>query len=279
MTFAKQHLAELARSSRRTAIISAIGALVVFASLGISGLVMIRTIRNVDELNKQNSLLTTKNNDLLKINVALEGEIADKTARSRSLDEQIKTLTAKRDLAERRTAASEYECDNLKVALTSAATPGELQTLQSEAKENEKETSPEIAAPPRDQSRLQARREWEAGQAVRNKAPASAESHFKKAIQADPTYPAPYNSLGRLKLDNKMPDQAIALYKQALDRSSTYTPAIYNLAIAYKKTGHNREALEYAGLFQKLSSDGVRARKLLAFVSAAHDETPPAPFR
>jgi len=279
MTFTKRHLAELARSSRRAAILSAIGALVVFAALTISSFIMLRTTRKAEELSNQNALLTNKNNDLLKTNGALEGEIAEKTARSRSLDEQIKTLTAKRDLAERRTAASEYECDNLKVGLTSAATPGDLQKLQSEAKEHEKEASLPTADPDRDQARQQARDEWEAGLAARDKAPAAAESHFKKAIQADPTYAAPYNSLGRLKFDNKKLDEAIALYKQALDRSSTYTPAIYNLAIAYKKIGHNADALEYARLFQKLSSDGVRVRKLLAFVSAAHDEMPPVQFR
>jgi tetratricopeptide (TPR) repeat protein len=274
MTILEQHAGRLARASKKTALISAVGALIVFASFAVGSYLMLKTLGDLDvkatDLKAQISEKQTLKYNLDKELQAKKQEVENV---KRELDQQIRLANAAR--SEKDAAVAELQ--ELNGELLAASTPKACQELQTVARDLQREAPPITGTGP-EQARSHARDEWEAGLAVREKDPIAAEAHFRNAMQIDPTYAAPCNSLGRLKFDDKKADEAIALYRQALERSPTYTPAMYDLAIAYKRTGHP-DALKYARMFEKLSPDRARARKLLEFVSAKRAEKPPVQFR
>lgn len=74
-----------------------------------------------------------------------------------------------------------------------------------------------------------------------------AEGHYKRAIEIRPTFSEAKVNLGNLYLDEGRLEQAIALYKQALNDMLYPTPYIAetNLGWAYFKKGDSARALEH----------------------------------
>jgi tetratricopeptide (TPR) repeat protein len=237
----------LARASRRAAVISAIGALVVFLAMGV-GAVMFRTMTaNLDEQIGKKAALQQQ----------LDQQILAKRELQSTLDKKIEALrNTERELASANhdKTAAQGEAQDLADRIVAVHAPDALAELQQQV------------APPSSSSTTphdRARSEWRAGLAIRNKDPAAARSHFEAAIQANSDYAAPYNSLGRLAFDRHEFDRAVAYYRQALQRAPTYTPALYNLAVTCEKQGNHAEARKYARELLRLQPDNGRAQKLV----------------
>ncbi len=71
---------------------------------------------------------------------------------------------------------------------------------------------------------------------------------YKRAIQLDPFFPIPYNNLGYLYHNIGRDDEAIELYKKAIENDPGYPDALNNLAVVYQIRGKFDEAI---GLYKK----------------------------
>ncbi len=115
---------------------------------------------------------------------------------------------------------------------------------------------------------------------------ADAESAYRKAIQIDPTYAAPYNDLGvLLESQGKLADSEQA-YRHALTLDPQYIQAHANLAMLYEHTQRPEEALIHWLKRYQLGEQGTpgtdRARERLAtaeFWGALEDYAPIDPER
>jgi tetratricopeptide (TPR) repeat protein len=110
--------------------------------------------------------------------------------------------------------------------------------------------------------RERARAEWRAGLAIRRTDPARAVAHFDAAIRADTSFPAPYNSLGRMEFDRGNRAKATEYYRAALAQSRAYSPALYNLAIVNLIEGRVAEAQAQASELVRLRPDDRKAQEL-----------------
>lgn len=256
MTPLQQPLASLARSSKRAALIAAMGALIVFVSLGIGSLVIISANKELDNKHRELSQQIADKENLKKdLDQKIEASRLALEQTEQALARQRQETTAARQqtaTAQQQTAAAQSEIQDITDRLGADSSPQACQELQKEIAPLEQSSTLDLA-----------RKEFRAGLAVRNKDAALAEQHFQKAIEADPTYAAPYNALGRLKLKSGKTAEAVALYQQALQHSPTYAPAIYNLARAYEIRGERVKALEYAKALQRLRPDDLMTRALL----------------
>jgi tetratricopeptide (TPR) repeat protein len=93
--------------------------------------------------------------------------------------------------------------------------------------------------------RLQAQAVWRQGYKLYTQGDkAGAIKLYEQAKGIDPTYAAPYNSLGRMagEVDAGVDEQK--LYKEAVTRDPQYAPALHNLALTYAQQGETKKAIE-----------------------------------
>lgn len=67
---------------------------------------------------------------------------------------------------------------------------------------------------------------------------------YKRAIELNKAFPIPYNNLGLLYHNIGRDDLAVELYKKALENDPAYPDALNNLAVVYHSTGKRDEAIE-----------------------------------
>jgi tetratricopeptide (TPR) repeat protein len=98
-----------------------------------------------------------------------------------------------------------------------------------------------------------------------------AEELYRRATEADPGYVLAYFDLGNVLDELGRLDESIAAYLKAVTLSPRYADAHYNLALAYERTGQNRQALRHWHAYIKLDNRGPWAdhargqiRKLLS---------------
>lgn len=265
MTLPEPQLAALVRSSKRAAVLSALGALVVFVSLGIGSLKLFQANNDLDEQLAKKHALQQR----------LDREIEEKQALQRKLDADIQTLHAvrkERDQAKQEKAVAQAEAEDLTDRVAAAPAP-DFKELQSVVQKTVVQ-----AAAASDSARDKARAEWRAGLAIRVKDPVAARRHFEAAIEADKGYAAPYNSLGRIAFDNRDFDGAMAYYRAALEREPSYGPALYNLAVTADKQGKRPEARRYAEELRRQHPQDAKSRKLVdTLLSAGSNDMVPLP--
>ena len=66
---------------------------------------------------------------------------------------------------------------------------------------------------------------------------------YKRAIELDPAFPIPYNNLGYLYHNMGRDDDAIPLYEKAIESDPRYPDALNNLAVVYHTRGKYDEAI------------------------------------
>jgi tetratricopeptide (TPR) repeat protein len=250
MSIPEAQVAALVRSSKRAAVLSALGALVVFSALGAGSLKLLQTNGDLDQQIAKKQALQAK----------LDQDNEEKRALQAKLDQEIEAsrkVTTELARANQEKAAARAETEDLTDRVAAAA-PDSFMELPTEV---QKQVAPPAAASASPRER--ARAEWRAGFALRSKDPVAATKHFEAAIEADKNYAAPYNSLGRLAFDRHELDRATAYYREALKRSSTYAPALYNLAITSEKRGNHLEAQRYASELRRQRPEDAKARKLV----------------
>jgi tetratricopeptide (TPR) repeat protein len=96
---------------------------------------------------------------------------------------------------------------------------------------------------------------------------ASAETHYRAAVQADSRYALAYFDLGNVLDETGRFDEAVAAYKTALQLAPTYADAHYNLALAYERLREPRRALRHWTAYVRLDRSGawsVHARKQIS---------------
>ncbi len=98
-----------------------------------------------------------------------------------------------------------------------------------------------------------------------------AEELYRRATEADPGYVLAYFDLGNVLDELERLDESIAAYIKAVTLSPRYADAHYNLALAYERTGQNRNALRHWRAYVQLDNRGPWAdhargqiRKLLS---------------
>lgn len=69
-----------------------------------------------------------------------------------------------------------------------------------------------------------------------------AEVQWRQAAQVDPRRAGPWVQLGRLSLQRRQPDEAVARFNRALELSPESYEAFHGLASAHKLLGHDTEA-------------------------------------
>lgn len=69
--------------------------------------------------------------------------------------------------------------------------------------------------------------------------------HFKKAMELDPLYFAPYNNLGTLYHDRKEYIKAIEIFNNGLKLNKNIRQLYYNIGLSYHEMGELEKALEY----------------------------------
>jgi tetratricopeptide (TPR) repeat protein len=93
-----------------------------------------------------------------------------------------------------------------------------------------------------------------------------AESHYKKALEADPDYALAHFNIANLYDERGDYRHALMHYQQAVRLNPTYADAHYNLALLYQAVGHVMEAVRHWKIYLKLdpgSSWGAIARREL----------------
>lgn len=218
--------------------LSGIGALVVFTALGLGGVRLWQAETDLVEHAADKHTLQDK------LVVQAEANRATKAALARATAAETAALEATEDLVDR---------------VAAAPTPAELVELQAQVEP--KQLPPTT---PRDAARA----EWRTGHALRRQDPVAARHHFEAAIAADPSFAAPYNSLGRLAFDRHELVKATEYYQEALKRSPSYGPALYNLAIASDRQGRRDEARRYASELQRLHPENAKAGHLVERLAA-----------
>ena len=96
---------------------------------------------------------------------------------------------------------------------------------------------------------------------------ASAEKHYRLAIEADSRYALAYFDLGNVLDETGRLDDAIAAYRTAIQLAPTYADAHYNLALAHERQHQPRRALEHWKTYARLDRMGpwsVHARNQIA---------------
>jgi tetratricopeptide (TPR) repeat protein len=271
-------MAALLRTSKKAAVLSALGALIVMSAFGIAGY-MLWEVHNTsqDSMSKEaHTQQLAQELDQLRTG---ENTAKRKLAQAEK-DTQVAQAAAQ--AAQATAQAAQAAATDLTDRIAAAPTPGAFRQLQAQV-------APAVPAPttPRDKARA----EWRAGLAIRDQDPAAAHQHFEAAIAADQTYAAPYNSLGRLAFDAGKLDEAKTYYEQALQQASTYTPALYNLAVISQQQLHLEDAKRYAHQALELQPDDAKMHKLLDSLDAggtngsgahpsgttAHPAPPPSP--
>ncbi|MDH7513758.1 MAG: sulfatase-like hydrolase/transferase [Clostridiales bacterium] len=88
--------------------------------------------------------------------------------------------------------------------------------------------------------------------------------YYKKAIELDPEYPAPYYGLGHAYREEGNLEGAITCWEKALEADPDFSRAHFDLAIAYVKTGRKDKAFyllsEYKKRYSHLMSPVERER-------------------
>ena len=257
MTLSDVHMARLAKTSKRAALTSAVGAVVVFASIGMGVLLLLQKDHELDQQ------IAAKQDVVRKLNAQTEAAraAADKATRD------AKAEQAKADLALRQAKAERAEAQDLRDQIKAAGDANVCSALAKNVEDH-----PDASAP-----REQARAEWRASQAaLLKKDTRAAEQHLQKAIAADPSYAAPYNSLGRLKADRKDLQGAEELYLEAHKRSATYAPALVNLAKLTAQTRGPEAARKYAEELAQLRPNNPTAQALVRELGGSAAPAPAA---
>lgn len=83
-----------------------------------------------------------------------------------------------------------------------------------------------------------------------------ADESLQMAIRLNPEYPAAWNDLGNLCLEQNRLDEALAAYRRAVELRADYVDAWFNLGNALKRTGRHAEAA--AAFREVLARDGGR---------------------
>ena len=98
-----------------------------------------------------------------------------------------------------------------------------------------------------------------------------AEELYRHATEADPQYVLAFFDLGNVLDELDRLDESIAAYRRAVTLAPRYADAHYNLALAYERTGQNRNALRHWQAYVKIDNRGPWAdharsqiRKLLS---------------
>jgi len=76
-----------------------------------------------------------------------------------------------------------------------------------------------------------------------NRAVKKAMDQFKKAIELDPRYPLPYNGLGTVYRQTGDVEGAVFCWEKVLELNPAFSPALYNLGLAYMDKSDFRRAL------------------------------------
>jgi tetratricopeptide (TPR) repeat protein len=245
-------MAALLRTSKKAAVLSALGALIVMSAFGIAGYMLW-------EVHNTNQDSVSKEAYAQQLDQLRTGESNAKRKLAQA-EKDTQVAQAAAQAAQATAQAAQSAATDLTDRIAAAPTPASLQQLQAQV-------APGVPAPttPRDKARA----EWRAGLAIRDKDLAAAYQHFKAAIAADQTYAAPYNSLGRLAFDAGKLDDAKAYYEQALQQSPVYTPALYNLALISQQQLRIEDARRYAHQALELQPDDAKMHKLLDSLDAS----------
>lgn len=86
---------------------------------------------------------------------------------------------------------------------------------------------------------------------------AAAETNYKKAIAADPSYREGYTALSTHYLRQRKYSEAISLIRRAVKRDSEYGEGWYNLAYALRKSGKMAQAVKAYKTFATLDPDSA----------------------
>jgi tetratricopeptide (TPR) repeat protein len=79
-------------------------------------------------------------------------------------------------------------------------------------------------------------------------------AYYKKAIELDPEYPAPYHGLGRAYKHDGNREGAIFCWEKALEADPNFSPALFDLAGAYLENGERAKALRMLTEFKERNS-------------------------
>jgi len=264
MTLSDDQVARLARTSKKAALVSAVGAAVVFASIGLGVLLLLQKDHELDQQ------IAAKQDVVRQLNAqtAAARAAADKATR------EARAEQARADLALRQAKTERADAQDLRDQIKAAGDAnlcGALAKMTDDHLDSSPpaDSSPAAAASsphatPRPDPRAQARAEWRASQAaLLKKDTRAAEQHLRTAIAADPSYAAPYNSLGRLMADRGDLQEAETFYKEAHARSSTYAPALVNLTRLTAKTRGPEAARKYAEELAQLRPNSPTAQALV----------------
>lgn len=250
MMLSDEHMARLARISKRAVLISTIGAVVVLAAISLGGLLLLQRSHELDQQ------IAAKQTIARRLNT----EIADARAAKDEAIRDAKAEQAKAALALRQAKAERAESQDLRDQIKAAGDTNECRALAKVTDDHPDSSPPADPSSPR----AKARAEWRASQAaILKKDTQAAEQHLQKAIAADPTYAAPYNSLGRLQADRGDFKDAERLYLEARKRSPTYAPALYNLAKITEHTRGREAARKYAEELVQLRPNSSAAQTLV----------------
>ncbi|MGH9631688.1 MAG: tetratricopeptide repeat protein [Bryobacteraceae bacterium] len=95
---------------------------------------------------------------------------------------------------------------------------------------------------------------------------ATAESYYKKAIEAAPDYPLAHFNIGNLYDEKGEDERALSHYKAALRLNPNYADAHYNVALLYQGNGQVMEAVRHWKIYIKLDPgsawSGIARREL-----------------
>ncbi len=104
---------------------------------------------------------------------------------------------------------------------------------------------------------------------------AAAESHYRRAIAADPNMTVAHNNLGMVLIQQGRLEEAVAALGQAVSVDPGYAEAHNNLGFAYRRMGRDLEAAGCYEKFLALTPDVEDASKINEWIEKARAETPP----
>jgi len=176
-------------------------------------------------------------------------ELAEKRTELQEKDTQLKAKEAalEQEAAARKSAEDdrhELETELVVAMRSDRGRPGRA------VREVVRSVEPAIARPPPPPSatkRERARGLWQEGYAAyRDGRVDDAVAAYEKAKRIDPTYAAPYNSLGRIESERGNKEKARDLYLAALEQRPDYVPALNNLGWYYLTARDIERARKYA---------------------------------